>query len=155
MRTLHALRWARPCDRPACIPRGRPRGAKLEGVRYERALAKTLGPGWTWGQWFEFEDRVGHGFAQADFVQKRLASTLVLEAKLSWTPEAQPQLDQYLQLAERAFGLPARGIVVCRYLRPGVDGVIVGTLAGAETITRMDRPTVWHCIDPRLVREAA
>lgn len=121
-RQVRGLRWARLRE-AGPFGRSRPRGAKAMGVRYERQLAKQLGAGWRHGQWIEFEDANGRGWAQPDFIligQRRL---VVLEAKYTWVPEAMAQLDLlYRPLCEALWGLPVVGFVVCKNLIPQIQG---------------------------------
>ena len=43
MREVVGLRWVRRLEeRPGCIPKGRPRGAKARGVRFEGAVAEVF-----------------------------------------------------------------------------------------------------------------
>ena len=62
-RTIVGLESARAlAGRPLSIPKGRPRGAKADGIRYEKLLAKALAPlGFEHGRWFEFVDANGYG----------------------------------------------------------------------------------------------
>ena len=68
MRTVRQpLVWARACERPLCIRKGRVRGVKALGVRYENNVARRM----TWakqGQWFEFMDAEGKSFCQIDLL---------------------------------------------------------------------------------------
>jgi hypothetical protein len=120
MRVVQGLEAARACERPACIPKGKPRGAKAAGLRYERALAKALPPGWLHGQWFEFWDANGHGYCQPDFILVEPGRVLVLEAKYTWVLEAHAQLMQlYAPVLRAVFKRPVIGVVVCKRLVPG------------------------------------
>lgn len=127
----------------------------MEGLRYERAIAEAL-PGWTHGQWFEYEDRKGLGWCQVDLLQSRPHSASLLEVKLSWVPEGQQQLEQYQEVVECALGVPfVYGALVCRYLRPATNAPVVDSLLRALPFMVGGKPVVWHCIHPLLVREAA
>lgn len=144
-RVIRALEWARPVARPICIPKRRPRGAKGLGLRYERELGKALGPGWQAGQWFEFMDQNGHGYCQVDFLQRTSFGTAVLEAKLTWLPEAHLQLEQlYRPVVERCWGLPMVGVVVAKRLVPGTKAAIAQTLPSALEAARSCRAVVLH-----------
>lgn len=125
-RIVHGLKWAKALEkRPACIPQGRPRGAKAAGLRYERSLAKAL-PVAKHGQWFEFEDEHGRGYCQVDLMLQLLSGILILEAKYTWTAEGHLQLEQlYIPVVSAAWGLPTRGLVVCKKLVPEMSGVAV------------------------------
>src|ERR1700731_4570649 len=74
------------CPRPPCIPRSRPRGAKAQGLNFERALALSLG-GAIHGQWFSYEDSSGPHFCQTDLLVVG-GRALIIECKLTWLPEA-------------------------------------------------------------------
>ena len=132
MREVKGLRWARVVDRPRCVPVGRPRGAKLRGVKFERALA-VMWPFASHGVWFEFEDAAGHGYAQADFVWPQSGGWIVGEAKLTWRREAYVQLRRlYWPLVEAVWGGAPRGLVVCRNVTRETPQVeVVGSLPEA------------------------
>ena len=119
-RIVRGIKFAAPCARPACIPKGRPRGAKREGIRYERGLADRLDPRvWVYGQWWEYIDDRGHGYCQTDFHYAAGDSVIVLECKLTWTPEGHQQIAQlYAPVLSAALRVPVLGIVVARKLLP-------------------------------------
>lgn len=145
MRDVVGLEWARRCSRPSFIGKSRPRGAKLQGLRYERILGKAL-PAAECGQWFEFRDRQGLGWCQTDLLLVVPSGVLVLEAKYSWVPEGHRQVGQYLPIVSKALGLPACGAVVCKVLRAGMPpGVqVVGDLPSALRLARSGAPVVLH-----------
>lgn len=118
-RVISGLKWAQVlADRPKCIPIGRARGVKAFGVRYEKTLAKQF-PSEARGKWFEFEDRNGLGFCQVDLLLGQLGRLIVLEAKYTWTLAGHVELETlYLPVVEEAFGLPVKGVQVCRNLTP-------------------------------------
>lgn len=127
-RAVKGLKWAEARD-AGPFGRSRPRGAKALGVRYERNLAKAL-PGWRHGQWIEFEDQNGRGWAQPDFIHQFGRKLVVLEAKYSWVPEAIGQLELlYRPLCEAIWGREVLGFVVCKNLVPGVKGRIWSDLS--------------------------
>lgn len=116
--------------RPACIPQGRPRGAKAEGLRYEGALFKAGGEGIR-GQWFKYWDEEGEFFCQTDILLRRPGGVWVLECKLTWTPEGEADLRRlYLPVVQKALGCEVRGVVCCENLRRGMPFTtkIVSTL---------------------------
>ena len=118
-RVVEGLRWAKSCERPACIPlTTRHRGAKAMGLRYERALAEAI-PGAMPGQWWEFEDANGHGWCQTDIiVDLGLRGLVIVEVKLTWTPVAHSQLGRlYMPVVARALDRPVMGVVACKVLR--------------------------------------
>ncbi len=111
------LAYAKRCARPDFIPQGRPRGAKASGIAYEEEVARALGAEAARGTWFEFCDAKGTGWCQTDFILVRNRAVFVIEAKLSWVPEAQSKLRTlYLPVVERALERTARGIIICKYL---------------------------------------
>ena len=83
-REIQDLRFVKVLrERPSCIPKGRPRGAKAAGVRYEEALAASSAfAEASHGVWLEFGDARGHGFAQVDFVFATDEAIVVAEAKV-------------------------------------------------------------------------
>ena len=116
---------AKPCARPACIPRSRPRGAKALGLRYERALARAL-PHGRHGPWYEFIDANGPGYCQPDIVLDMGECMFVLESKLSNVEQAKAQIeDLYVPVLTAAHRTKVHGIIVVRHLTPGVDLALV------------------------------
>lgn len=156
-RRVEGLIWARQCSKPGCIPKSRPRGKKAAGLRYERDLAAAL-PGATHGQWFEFEDSAGHGWCQPDLFICGTEAIWVLEAKYTWKRGAQAQISRlYKPVLERVFGLPVRGIVVCKVLtRETPQGAICRSLEEAKARSAGPLPVVLHWIgaglEPLLAR---
>ncbi len=149
MREISELLWAKPMERPAGIPIGRPRGAKAAGLRYERALVRALPPPKVHGQWFEFEDRRGRGVCQPDILvsRERGGMIAVLEAKYSWTAEGHQQLEKlYLPVVQMALGRSAVGILVTRRLvSEMLKGIVIcSTLEQAVWFAREGRRVVWH-----------
>ena len=148
-RRIKGLCWARVLPaRPNGIPASRPRGAKAQGLRYERALAANL-PSATHGQWFEFCDVNGHGFCQVDLLLPRGEVLVVLEVKYTWTWEAYRQLEElYLPVVEMALGGAVIGLQVCKRLVPEARSVtICASLEEAiqEAGERGEaRRSVWH-----------
>lgn len=119
-RKIEGLRWAKPCARPKCIPRSRPRGVRALGKRYEAAVAKQLTGKGVAGQWFEFEDDNGHGYCQIDFLLEE--EKAVLEVKLTEVEAARQELtDLYLPVLRHIYGPNVRGIVVARHLTRETD----------------------------------
>jgi hypothetical protein len=61
-----------------------------------------------------------------DLMLQLLSGILILEAKYTWTAEGHLQLEQlYIPVVSAAWGLPARGLVVCKKLVPEMSGVAV------------------------------
>ena len=117
-RQIRGLLWARTLrERPGCIPVGRLRGAKREGVKFEEVLASGPLSGASRGVWLEFADANGHGYAQCDFVGDSAAGPFVAEAKLTWTPAAYVQLrGLYLPLLRAIYHRSVGAVVVCANL---------------------------------------
>lgn len=134
-RVVSALKWARACDRPSCIPLSGPKkGAKRRGIRYEVAFANALSslyPEALHGQWWAFEDDSGSGYCQTDLLIVGPKAAVVFECKLTLVEQAFEQLSElYLPVVERALSLPTTGIVVTRHLRRS-EKLVVGSLAEA------------------------
>ena len=144
-------------SRPDCIPQGRPRGAKATGVRYEEALTKQTGfLAASHGVWFEFDDTRGHGYAQVDFVFYADSDVIVAaEAKLTWTPQAYPQLRRlYFPLLAKFTSRPVGGIIVCQNLTRDVPrSDVCDSLVEALRVARNEpgRIPVLHL--PLLLKE--
>ena len=128
-RLLRNLLWAREAS-GSPWPATRARGAKLAGLRYEKAVGKALPAGFLHGRWFEFQDAEGRGFAQTDYIEPSLG--LCLEVKYTWTPAAHLQLDcLYLPILREVYGGSWRGVVVCKNLLPGMRVAVFATLREA------------------------
>lgn len=144
-RYVRELLWARPCSRPAAIPIGRPRGAKAQGLRYERALARELDG--KHGQWFEFEDANGRGWCQTDLLLGRGSMAVVLECKYTWTLEGHLALAKlYLPVVQMALQRPTCGLVVCKKLVPDValHGVQICSSLEEALMAAPRRCVAWH-----------
>jgi hypothetical protein len=119
-RTIVGLRWAHPLpSRPDCIPASRPRGAKAAGLRFERELAKAL-PSCLHGTWFEFEDKLGHGYCQADVIYTLGYNfAAVIEVKYTLVPGAHSKLlNLYVPIVSRALNIDCVGVVAVKNLDP-------------------------------------
>lgn len=117
-RIARGVYQASRCQRPACIPVGRPRGAKAAGLRYERALAAAL-PQAEHGAWFEYRDANGPGYCQPDLLLHLPSITVVLEIKYTWTDKAYDQIEKlYLPVLQIALGKPVIGMQICKKLVP-------------------------------------
>lgn len=118
-RVIDGLVWARTCQPPPMFAgKRRSRGAKAQGLRYERALAKAL-PTAVHGQWFEFKDRRGAGWCQPDLLLAVAGGLLVLEAKYTWILEGHLQIEKlYRPVVAKASGKRVFGLVVCKVLVP-------------------------------------
>ena len=136
--------WARPAQRPTGLPARRAGGVKAKGLRYERSLAKAL-PDAAHGQWFEFEDATGHHFCQPDLLHRTSRGVLILEVKLSWTPEARQQLDfLYIPVVSKALSVPVFGLVVCKNLRPRCSEKIFSSFSLASAAAVEGGAVVLH-----------
>lgn len=94
----------------------RPRGAKGEGVRFERAFGKSLGSALS-GQWFEFFDENGKGYAQTDHLLFSTSAVYCIECKLGNIPSGRKQFSElYKPILEMVYQRPAYGIVCARYV---------------------------------------
>lgn len=145
-RQISGLSFARACARPSCIPKSRPRGKKAAGLRYERDLAAAAGG--VHGQWFEFEDRAGHGWCQPDLFFESGGLIFVLEAKYTWTEAGHRQIEGlYRPVLSLALRKPVAGIVVCKVLTKEVHpSWLTRSLAEAMTRSRSGQKTVLHWI---------
>ena len=153
-RHLHSLLWAEARD-TGPFPKAKGHSIpQREGLRYERRLCRYLaGAGELLaGQWIEYEDRSGTGWAQMDALLIFPDRTLVFEAKRTWTPDAQEKLHYlYGPLVRAVWQRPTRLIQVCKHLRPGVGSNVVFSL---DEVVRVPTPghqgdyLVW-CWDGR------
>lgn len=133
-RIVEGLVWARRGEGPGWKP-GRSRGAKAEGLRFERLLAKAFPQG-EHGSWWNFLDRNGVGWCQPDLLYVGGKSVLVLEVKLSWVAEGHRQIEElYKPVLEEVFGKPVIGVQVCRRLREGAPKA-AGRLVDAVDVAR-------------------
>jgi hypothetical protein len=152
VRSIAGLRWARTLDeKPNFLPVGRPRGAKAEGLRYERALAKGLGAKFRWGLWWEYRDAGGIRYCQTDFFGKAKEWVILLESKLTWTVDAEEQLHElYIPVVAMALKVPRSQvlpIVVCKYLTRSASRPVCDTLKEAiHAAMEINAPfcPVWH-----------
>jgi hypothetical protein len=155
-RQVQGLRLAWRTERPPGLPKfNKPRGAKRDGVLYERAVGAALPAGALGALWWRFEDQNGTGVCQTDWIIAGARSVLVLECKLGQHWEAWKQLeDLYCLVVGRALGLPVIGVQVCKFLRreyktPGE--VLVTDLAEAIAVARagVARPVLhWSGLGP-------
>jgi len=154
-RRIEGLLWARPAQRPAGMPFGRPRGAKAQGLRYERLLAQAL-PSAKHGQWFEFEDANGRGVCQTDLLLGRNGRCVVLECKYTWTPDGHQQLERlYLPVVQMALQRPVVGVVAAKKLVMGLPVQVASDLDEAMRIAMEGRRVVWHWTGVPVMARAA
>lgn len=131
-RIVRGLLWARACEKPTFIPVARSRGAKAQGRRYERLVAKALGPSAQHGQWFEFADSNGLGWCQPDLLLQFNNFVAILECKNTWTNEGHSQGQMlYKPVVEKALGTRCVCVQVCKNLRNETSGRVYGDLQDA------------------------
>ena len=111
-RVVNGLQWAKELvERPSVIPKSRPRGPKAIGVRYEKALAKELGPVARHGVWFEYGDAEGRHYCQVDFLLELGERICIIESKYTWVASAYLQLERlYAPVLALAAGRPIEQI---------------------------------------------
>lgn len=114
---------------PRALPISARSQAKL-GLAYERKFIKTLkespgrppSVGIEHNPWMSYRDASGTTqFCCPDglIIDSKFEFILVLEIKLTWTPEATVKLQElYCPVVARALGVPAKGLVICRNLLP-------------------------------------
>lgn len=143
------FRFVVATSRPSVIPVGRPRGAKLAGLRYERTLAKAL-PAAKHGQWFQYMDSTGRvRYCQTDLLLSWGGDLLVLECKYTWTLEGHRQLETlYVPILRHLCGLRhVAGFVVAKRLTDEVRRsriVVTGDLTVAAKAAREGHRVCWH-----------
>lgn len=120
-RVIAGLLAASPCARPTNMPISRPRGIKRQGITFEKSFAKALQARWPKntlaGQWFFFQDVNGRGHCQTDVLLVFSDEVVIFECKLTDTEKGRSQLSRlYSPVIEKAFGKPAKCIVVTRHL---------------------------------------
>lgn len=106
----------------------RDKGATGDGLRYERAVLRSLGRSSKrhpalHNVWLRFVDANGPGYACPDIVVP--SRRLLLECKLSWTTAAVQQVEQlYLPLLSMLYDVPAdqwTRAIVCKHWRAPID----------------------------------
>lgn len=113
---------------------------------YEKALASAL-PVALHGQWLEFIDKNGKGFAQPDFIMDYEDEIIVLETKYTWVAEGHSQIELlYKPLLERLWGKRVRGIVVAKVLTPDCRALPVFSSLDEAILGTQERNVVWHWI---------
>lgn len=95
------------------------------------------------GQWIEFRDVNGTGFAQPDFFLVGPHSTVVLESKLTETDGGYSQIAAlYRPLLRHIFRRPVVGILVCKTLIRRPDKLILAPAAVLDTTE--EATYLWH-----------
>lgn len=141
-RVVDGLQWVEETVNP--WPKSRPRGAKGEGLRFERALAKRLA-GAKHGLWFKYQDFNGVGYCSPDLIVDYVQFVLVIEAKLTDTDEGRAQIEQlYSPVLHMHYKRPVRGILVCKNLRQG-SANLAADLVSAVGLSQTCIPTLqWR-----------
>jgi len=143
VRTVEGLKTARYAESP-WKKQKRGRGKRAEGLRYQARVGTELarrGFDVVNGPWIEFYDKNGRGFAQPDFVVINDPDNwIIVESKLSQTPTAFEQLFyKYLPLLKFLHpNVEFVPIQVCKFLRKGIDGLII------EDISQACPRATWH-----------
>jgi hypothetical protein len=117
------------------------------GLRYERTFAsalRALFPDLLAGQWWEFEDAAGLGWAQCDLlVRSSPASpaphecgTIIVECKVTASARGLAQLEQlYAPLVQHLTGVPPRCVLAAKNITPSVrPAMIVTSWSGVESV---------------------
>jgi hypothetical protein len=148
------LAWAEMRDTGPFHSSPRVQGAKLEGLRYERRFGRYLKKAARRsaeilsGQWFEFEDHGGPGWAQPDHILIYPGQVLVFECKLTQHPHARVQLEElYFPLVEHTWPeYDVRLVEVFRSMveRPRHGEREVHSLANIRDSECPWRTLVWH-----------
>ena len=154
VRRIRGLKWAE-LRQEAPFRKSRPRRATLKrGLAYEkvvgRELKRQIGDGGLNGelflnQWILFADQFGIGWAQPDAYILMESRILLLEAKLTQTDSATPQLlSLYLPLLRQIYNLPILCAQVCHNLRYVPKKIV----EGPQEILKNPGPGVfvWHFI---------
>ena len=106
----------------------RDKGATGDGLRYERAVLRSLTKSSRrhpalHNRWLHFVDANGPGYACPDIVIP--SRRLILECKLSWTTSAIAQIEQlYLPLLSLLHDVPPdewTRVIVCKHWRAPLD----------------------------------
>jgi len=126
-----------------------------KGIRYERKVAKAYKSACPprskvlINQWFEFEDQVGYGNAQVDFVHILRDRALVFEVKLTAFEGVEDELFHlYCPLIENQFGVPAIPVQVFQNSTREMVRKLDDRISSAEELTsaRPGRIYHWHLI---------
>lgn len=116
-RRISGLRHAELTTNPwGKVPRAR--GARAQGLRFERSLGKTL-PGAVQGQWLRFIDNAGPGHCCPDWLFVARGTLYVVECKLTDWDQAQEQLyGLYVPVLRLLWSGPVQGITAAKHLSP-------------------------------------
>ena len=131
MREIHGLLWTERC-RPRKLPPVKTPAQKA-GLSYQKKVggaltttAKYLGASLLSEPWFRFCDADGVGQAVPDFILSFGVETLIIEVKLTYTPEAGEKLTKlYLPIVMDHYQtLHARSLVICKNLTPDASHLV-------------------------------
>ena len=99
------------------------RGSKARGMTYERKFQRMVSSSlpsiaqWHHNQWIEFEDTIGHGFAQPDSYLVLKSRIICFECKLTETLSGYSQLSGlYAPLLREIYSRPIILILACKNL---------------------------------------
>ena len=128
------------------------RGAKGQGQRYEQKFGKFLQrtagreAELLSGQWFEFEDANGPGWAQTDHLLIYPGSLIIFECKLTQHPSARLQLEGlYLPLVHAVWpDYSIQLVEVFRNITEGDPGREIQSLANLRRGPLYGAAHLWH-----------
>lgn len=118
---------------PKPVPKSRLSGPQMAGLAYERKVVSALAESLVASRipfdlahnpWFKFSNGAETGYCVPDVLlslnEGPYADTaFVIEVKLSYVPDAIMKLKAlYCPVVERAFGLRAVPVVICKHLAP-------------------------------------
>ena len=113
-----------------------------DGLRLEKRVAKEIRhavPGEVFcGQWIEYLDENGLGYAQPDIFILQEDQILLLEVKLTQTENGWAQMeDLYEPLLHHIYGLPVHQCLVCQNLRWTPDILV-------DAADEIQHAGTWH-----------
>jgi hypothetical protein len=148
-RKVTGLKWAVLSSRSPWPKKQRFSRTQKLGLGYEKKLGRELGRRFGSvhsGQWIEFCDLNGRGFAQPDHYMLCDDSVIVFECKLTQQERGLIQLGQlYRPLLRKIYDRPVVGVLVCRVMRKECKRLIDDPSVLLGT-TREDIFT-WHWLD--------
>jgi len=123
-RSIRGLQQALLIEPPSFLSNSYRSPAMLQGIRFEKKIKKYIDTCYQdaeilKGQWFQFEDIRGRGFAQPDIILLSPESLIIVEVKLTWRPEVERKLRRlYGPLCSEIWpDLPQKHAQVCKGLR--------------------------------------
>lgn len=119
------------------------------GLRFQRRVGRTLlnefGKTLAQGQWIEFEDANGKGYAQPDFFLVRADRIVCWEVKLRQTAAAISQImELYRPLLWHLFRLPVVGVATFHYLDRTILGPEIFHPQDVIAMKPRELVHVWH-----------